>query len=45
MGGNKNSSVLISDKLSAYQKATRKIFGNKTYHKSDASIRNKSRLK
>ena len=39
--GGKNPSVLISDKLPAYQKAARKIFGTKTYHKSDAGIRSK----
>ena len=37
----KNPSVLISDKLAAYQKAARKVFGNKTYHKADAGIRSK----
>ena len=39
--GGKNPTVLITDKLPAYQKAARKIFGNKTYHKSDAGIRSK----
>ena len=39
--GGKNPSVLITDKLPAYQKAARKVFGNKTYHKSDAGIRSK----
>ena len=39
--GGKNPSVLITDKLPAYQKAARKIFGNKTYHKCDAGIRSK----
>ena len=39
--GGKNPSVLISDKLPAYQKAARKIFGNGTYHKADAGIRSK----
>ncbi len=37
----KNPTVLITDKLPAYQKAARKIFGNKTYHKCDAGIRSK----
>ena len=37
----KNPTVLISDKLPAYQKAARKVFGNKTYHKSDAGLRSK----
>ena len=37
----KNPSVFITDKLHAYQKAARKIFGNKTYHKSDAGLRSK----
>ena len=37
----KNPSVLISDKLPAYQKAARKVFGNKTYHKSNAGLRSK----
>ena len=37
----KNPTVLISDKLPAYQKAARKIFGNKTYHKCDAGLRSK----
>ena len=40
-GGGKNPTVLITDKLPAYQKAARKIFGNKTYHKCDAGIRSK----
>ena len=39
--GGKNPSVLISDKLPAYQKAARKIFGKGTYHKADAGIRSK----
>ena len=39
--GGKNPTVLISDKLPAYQKAARKVFGNKTYHKSDAGLRSK----
>ena len=39
--GGKNPTVLITDKLPAYQKAARKIFGNGTYHKSDAGIRSK----
>ncbi len=39
--GGKNPTVLITDKLPAYQKAARKIFGNKTYHKCDAGIRSK----
>ena len=39
--GGKNPTVLISDKLPAYQKAARKVFGPKTYHKSDAGIRSK----
>ncbi|MDE0525756.1 MAG: DDE-type integrase/transposase/recombinase [Thaumarchaeota archaeon] len=39
--GGKNPTVLISDKLPAYQKAARKVFGSKTYHKSDAGIRSK----
>ena len=39
--GGKNPTVLITDKLPAYQKAARKVFGNKTYHKSDAGIRSK----
>ena len=37
----KNSTALITDKLPAYQKAARKVFGNGTYHKSDAGIRSK----
>lgn len=37
----KNPTVLITDKLLAYQKAARKIFGMRTYHKSDAGIRSK----
>ena len=39
--GGKNPTVLISDKLPAYQKAARKIFGNGTYHKADAGLRSK----
>ena len=39
--GGRNPSVLITDKLPAYQKAARKVFGNKTYHKCDAGIRSK----
>ena len=39
--GGKNPSVLITDKLPAYQKAARKVFGTKTYHKCDAGIRSK----
>ncbi len=39
-GGN-NPTVLITDGLPAYQKAARKIFGNKTYHKCDAGLRSK----
>jgi len=39
--GGKNPTVLITDKLPAYQKAARKVFGNKTYHKCDAGIRSK----
>ena len=39
--GGKNPSVLITDKLPAYRKAARKIFGNGTYHKCDAGIRSK----
>ncbi len=34
----KNSSVLITNKLPACQKAARKIFCTKTYHKCDAGI-------
>lgn len=37
----KNPTVLITDGLPAYQKAARKVFGNKTYHKCDAGIRSK----
>ena len=37
----KAPTVLITDKLPAYQKAARKIFGNKTYHKADAGLRSK----
>ena len=37
----KAPSVFITDKLHAYQKASRKIFGTKTYHKCDAGIRSK----
>ena len=37
----KNPTVLITDGLPAYQKAARKIFGNKTYHKCDAGLRSK----
>ena len=37
----KNPTVLISDKLPAYQKAARKIFGRCTYHKADAGLRSK----
>ena len=37
----KNPTVLISDKLPAYQNATRKIFCTKTYHKADAGIGSK----
>ena len=37
----KSPSVFITDKLQAYQKASRKIFGNGTYHKSDAGIRSR----
>ena len=37
----KNPSVLITDGLHAYQKAARRIFGNKTYHKCDAGLRSK----
>ncbi len=37
----KNPTVLITDKLPAYRKAARRIFGNKTYHKCDAGIRSK----
>lgn len=39
--GGKNPTVLITDKLPAYQKAARKIFGDKTYHKADAGLRSK----
>ena len=39
--GGKSPSVLITDKLPAYQKAARKVFGNGTYHKCDAGIRSK----
>lgn len=39
--GGKNPTVLITDKLPAYQKAARKVFGSKTYHKSDAGIRSR----
>ena len=41
VAGGKNPTVLITDKLPAYQKAARKIFGTKTYHKCDAGIRSK----
>lgn len=34
-------SVFISDKLPAYAKSCRKMFGRRTYHKSDAGIRSK----
>lgn len=37
----KAPSVFITDKLHVYQKASRKIFGNGTYHKCDAGIRSK----
>ena len=37
----KTPSVFITDKLPAYQKAARKVFGTKTYHKADAGIRSK----
>ncbi len=37
----KNPIVMITDGLPAYQKAARKIFRNKTYHKSDAGLRSK----
>ena len=37
----KTPSVFITDKLHAYQKAARKIFGRGTYHKADAGIRSK----
>ena len=37
----KNPTVLITDKLSAYQKIARKVFGNKTYHKSNAGIQSR----
>lgn len=37
----KAPSVFITDKLHAYNKASSKIFGNKTYHKADAGIRSK----
>lgn len=37
----KNPSVLITDKLPAYRKAARKVFGNHTYHKCDAGIRSR----
>ncbi len=37
----KAPTVFISDKLPAYQKAARKIFGNGTYHKADAGLRSK----
>ncbi|MDE0090097.1 MAG: DDE-type integrase/transposase/recombinase [Thaumarchaeota archaeon] len=37
----KGPRVLITDGLPAYQKAARKVFGNKTYHKCDAGIRSK----
>ena len=33
--------MLITDKLPAYQKAARKVFDSKTYHKCDAGIRSK----
>ena len=39
--GGRNPSVLITDKLPAYQKAARKVFGRGTYHKCDAGIRSK----
>ena len=41
IAGGKNPTVLISDKLPAYQKAARKVFGRDTYHKSDAGLRSK----
>lgn len=37
----KTPSIFITDKLQAYQKASRKIFGSDTYHKADADIRSK----
>ena len=37
----KSPTVFITDKLAAYQKASRKVFGNGTYHKADAGIRSK----
>ena len=38
----KTPTVLISDKLPAYQKAAKKVFGNKTYHKWKTLIQNSS---
>ena len=35
----RNPEVLITDKLPGYAKSCRKVFGRKTYHKSDAGIR------
>ncbi|MDE0526256.1 MAG: DDE-type integrase/transposase/recombinase [Thaumarchaeota archaeon] len=37
----KAPTAFITDKLHAYDKASRKIFGNGTYHKADAGIRSK----
>ena len=37
----KAPTVFITDKLPAYLKASRKVFGNGTYHKADAGIRSK----
>lgn len=37
----KTPSVFITDKLHTYQKASRKVFSNKTYHKADAGIKSK----
>ncbi|MCE2497758.1 MAG: hypothetical protein J4F28_01965 [Nitrosopumilaceae archaeon] len=45
IAGGKNPTVLISDKLPAYQKAARKIFGSKTYHKSCRPVRQDVRRK
>lgn len=41
VAGGKNPTALITDKLPAYRKAARKIFGSKTYHHYDAGIRSK----
>lgn len=37
----KTPSVFITDKLHAYEKSARKIFGGRTYHKANAGIRSR----